>query len=470
MSNNPLRNIPSVNELLDNPSLQGLVDKVSHNVVVSEVRNFLDDLRADLKSRSAEVNIPGTAELAERIAKWITSDEQPRLRPVINATGILLHTGLGRSPLAEEALEEVCEVSSSYASLEVDLDSAERSQRALAVEKLLVQLTGAEAAFVVNNNAGATMLTLAALAGGGEVIVSRGQLVEIGGSYRLPDVMSLSGAKMREVGTTNKTRLADFAVAIGDETKMLLQVHPSNYVVQGFTSQPSLSELVDLGQRHGVPVVHDIGSGALVDFAQFGLAGEPMPSVSVQQGADLALFSGDKLMGGPQSGIIVGRRDLVDQIIQHPLARALRVDKMTLAALAATLRLYRSVDKAMERVPLLRLVSTSIENLENRAQRLVPQLIELSAVKSAEVVTETAYLGGGSIPTQEMETRCVAIEPEQTSVIKMARILRIGTPAVFGRIRNDRLLLDLRSVFPNQDGLLVEAVRRFEEPTVASPE
>ena len=459
MTNNPLRNIPSVNELLDKPSLKQLVDKVSHNVVVSEVRSFLDNLRSDVQQKTSEMRVPTASELADKIAQWIVSDQRPRLRPVINATGVLLHTGLGRSPLAEEALQEALAVASGYSSLEVDLESGERSQRNQSVERLLIELTSGEAAFVVNNNAGATLLTLAALAGGKEVVVSRGHLVEIGGSYRLPDVMEASGARLREVGTTNKTRLSDYERAVGEMTGALLRVHPSNYVIRGFTEQASLAELIELGQRVDVPVIDDIGSGALVDLAPLGLTDEPLARDSLRAGADVVLFSGDKLLGGPQCGIAVGKRKYIERLMKHPLARALRVDKLTLAALHATLKLYRDPAQAMARVPLLALASTSLENLTNRAQRLAPQLEACAAIASAEVIEDTACLGGGSVPTQELPTRCIALRPVDGSVNQLAQALRTGQHAVFGRIQQDRLLLDLRTVFPKQDAELIEAVQ-----------
>ena len=347
---------------------------------------FLDNLRHDLQQRTTDIRVPAPSELAERIAQWIVADQQPKLRPVINATGILLHTGLGRAPLARAALDEILAVSSGYASVEVDLETGQRAQRMRAVEKLLLELTGAEAALVVNNNAGATLLTLAALAQGREVIVSRGQLVEIGGSYRLPEVMTASGTRLREVGTTNKTRLADYEQAINDQTAALMRVHPSNYVIAGFTEEATLAELVALGRQRNLPVIDDIGSGALLDFSRFGMQQEPVARDSVAAGADVVLFSGDKLLGGPQCGIAVGHRKRIDQLARHPLARALRVDKITLAALAATLRLYRRPDEALQAIPLLRLLSTSAENLQNRAQRLAPQLQATATVQQAEVV------------------------------------------------------------------------------------
>jgi L-seryl-tRNA(Ser) seleniumtransferase len=464
MANNPLRRIPSVHELLESPQLRGLVDRVSRNVVVGEVRSFLDQLRADLQNKAADVRIPTAGELADRIARWIVIEQRTRLRSVINATGVILHTGLGRSPLADEAVQHVAAIAGGYSSLEVDLETGERSQRVSAVDRLLAELTGAESALVVNNNAGATLLALAGLARGREVIVSRGQLVEIGGSYRLPDVMTLSGAVLREVGTTNRTRISDYADGINESTAALMRVHPSNYVIRGFTEQATLGELVALGRRHNLPVIDDIGSGALIDLSEFGLRSEPLARESIAAGAELVLFSGDKLLGGPQCGILVGRRDRIEALTRHPLTRALRVDKMTLAALVATLHLYREPDHAKSRIPLLTLLGTSAENLANRAQRLAPQLQQCRAMRSAEVVAGTTYLGGGSVPTQELPTWCVSLEPGEGSVEQLARRLRSGSFAVFGRIQQDRLLLDLRSVFPAQDVQLLQAVQALDEP------
>ncbi len=467
MPNNVLRRLPSVSELLENPTLKRLVDRVSHHVVVTRVRSVLDELRQDLQSAAAEVKLPNLGELADRIAHRILEADDVRLRPVVNATGVLLHTGLGRAPLADEALAAMAEIGRDYASLELDLTSGRRSQRVVAVEELLRELTGAEAAVVVNNCAGATMLTLAALAAGQEVIVSRGQLIEIGGSYRLPDVMAASGAILREVGTTNKTHRDDYERAISDRTAALLLVHPSNFVVAGFSEGVTLGELVALRASRSLPVIHDIGSGALLDFRRFGLEGEPVAPISIKEGADLVLFSGDKLLGGPQAGIIVGRRTLVDRIAKHALARALRVDKLTLSGLAATLRLYRDPALACRSIPLLHLLSTSTENLEQRARRIAPQIASVPGM-TATPVADVTYLGGGSMPTQQIQTWCVAIQPGELSVDRLAARMRVGQPSVVGRVQQDRLHLDLRSVFPRQDQLLVDAVRQAARQPVES--
>ncbi len=458
MSVNPLRSIPSVNDLLESPQLKKLVDRISHNAVVSTVRAVLEETRDEVQTAASEKTLPSVSDLADRIAQRIVEGETPALRPVINATGILLHTGLGRAPLAEEAIGEMVTLARDYASVELDLAEGDRSLGKWAVEGLVKELTGAEAAIVVNNNAGATMLTLAALAPGREVVVSRGQLVEIGGSFRLPDVMAASGAVLREVGTTNRTRIDDYAEAIGESTGALMAVHPSNFVVVGFTAGVRIGDLVDLGRRNDLPVIDDIGSGALIDFAQFGFENEPMASKSLKAGADVVLFSGDKLLGGPQCGIILGRKSMIERIEKHPMARALRVDKLTLGALAATLRLYRDPEKACRAIPLLSLLSTSVENLKNRAERLAPQIAALEAVDEAEAIAEVTYLGGGSIPSQELPTWCVAIRPSGMSVDRLASALRQGPRSVVGRVQQDRLLLDLRTVFPRQDVELVSAV------------
>ena len=452
---NVFRRIPSVNELLETQPLKQLVSAASRSVVVDGVRDFLDNMRSELQT-AAEKATSGPLELAESIADWIRSNERLPLKPVINATGILLHTGLGRAPLPEAALQAMLEIGRGYASVELDLKTGERSQRVDAVNGLLKELTGAEAAVVVNNNAGATLLTLTALGHGREIIVSRGELVEIGGSFRLPEVMTSSGAILREVGATNKTRIADYRDAIGQETAALMRVHTSNYVIVGFTEQPSLEELVELGRQRHVPVIDDIGSGAMRDLAPWGVAGEPIARESIKQGADIVLFSGDKLLGGPQCGIIVGKKTLVDRVAKHPMMRALRVDKLTLAALAATLRLHRDEEAMKQGVPLMTMLSTPIENLKQRAERMAPQLAACSSVASAEPAFDHTFLGGGSVPTQQIETWCVEIEPDAKGVNGMAAELRAGDPAVVCRVQRDRLVVDLRTVTPDQDMTIVD--------------
>ncbi len=457
---NPLRQLPAVNELLESARLKELIAATSHTAVADATRATIEELRRELLAAGdqADASQCNPEAIAERIAARVETNETPALRPVINATGILLHTGLGRAPLAEAAIEAMVDVSRSYASVELDLTTGKRSQRAVAVESMLRELTGAEAALVVNNNAGATLLTLAAMAAEREVIVSRGELIEIGGSFRLPDVMSVSRAKLHEVGTTNKTRLSDYANAINESTAALLLVHPSNYMVVGFSQSVSLAELVQLGRDRELPVIHDVGSGALINFSEFGFASEPVASESIAAGADVVLFSGDKLLGGPQAGIIIGSKKYVSQIASHPLARAFRVDKLTLAALRATLQLYRQPEKVRDAVPLLQLLSAGMDGLRHRAEAIAASLSNSCGDLQTEVVEDSTFLGGGSIPAQELPTIAVAVTTTKRSIDQLAASLRRGDPSVVGRINQDRLLLDLRSVFPHEDERLIAAV------------
>ena len=454
---NIFRNLPSVNQLLESEPLKKLVDSVNHTVVADGVRTFLDDFRQQVADKAGEINVPSPQELASSIADFLKAEEIPYLRKVINGTGIILHTGLGRAPLAAQAMEAVADISRGYASVEIDLKSGGRGQRAKSVERLLCELTGAEAAVIVNNNAAATMLVLSAMAAGKEVIVSRGQLIEIGGSYRLPDVMECSGAKLREVGTTNKTHPADYESAINENTGALLKVHPSNFEVVGFTKTVSTKEMVDIAHQHGLPVIDDVGSGALIDYAQFGLMNEPVVKDSLQEGADVALFSGDKLIGGPQCGIIVGKSKWIKTILANPLMRAMRVDKMTLAALHATLLLYRNSETVMTQVPILRMLSMPIANLKMRADKVATQITSSSVIGDCEVVEDQSMLGGGSLPTQQIPTWCVSISASNGSIDSLAEKLRKNEPAIMGRVQKDRLMLDMRTIDASEDSLLVEA-------------
>ena len=467
MSKGVLRHLPSVTELLEAGPLKPLVDRVSHNVVVDGVRSFLDDYRQEINRENQPVDVASVTQIAERIARKILLGERSSLQPVINATGILLHTGLGRAPLAEQAIEEMVTIARDYASLEIDLRTGKRSHRFDAVEGLLCELTGAEAAVVVNNNAGATMLTLAALGGGREIIVSRGQLVEIGGSYRLPDVMQVSGAHLREVGTTNKTHAEDYENAICENTAALMRVHPSNFAVVGFTADVTLEAIVNIGKKHCVPVIDDIGSGAVIDLSPYGVHDEPLAAESIATGADVVLFSGDKLLGGPQSGIIIGKKREIECIARHPMARALRIDKLTLAALGATLRLLRDPQQAAHQIPLLQLLATPLENLRLRAESMASQLGQVQGIAKVEAVEEEAFLGGGSVPTQQIRTWCVSIELTSESLDNFHRKLRTGKPGVVGRVQKGQLLIDLRSVPPRQDEQITLAIGK-QAQTVAS--
>ncbi len=458
MPTNLLRNLPSIAELLDHPQFKAVRERVSHNVAVSKVRTYLDDLRVQVQTAATEVVLPTVAELAQRLAQRILQGEPLGVRPVINATGILLHAGLGRAPLATSAVQDLALVARDYVDLELDLETGEPCARVQAVEKLLTELTGAEAALVVNSSEAALLLALAALAAGREVIVSRGQLGEAGDGSRWLDTIRSSGATLRDVGATNNTRLADYRQALSPETGAVLVIQPADYVVLGSASQAPLTEIVQMASQWRLNVIHLLDSGKLVELAELGID-EPLVAQSVRDGADLVLFSGDKLLGGPQCGIIVGKRSHVEVLARHPLRWALQADKLTLTALAATLQLYREPQTARDEVPLLQLSTTSVENLKNRAQRLAPQLAACSCLAAAEAVEDVAWLAASAVPTRQLPTWGVALTPaEGWSLERLAAALRKGHPAVVGRPQQGKLLLDLRTVFPRQDQQLVEAV------------
>jgi L-seryl-tRNA(Ser) seleniumtransferase len=460
MPNNPLRNLPAVNEILSEEALRRCATTHAHDVMVDAVRAELADVRRQILDRSEGNGTPDAATIAARVAARLSAESSPGFRPVINATGIVLHTNLGRAPMAEEAANAAAEAARGYLNLELDLSTGKRSSRQAVIRDRLRRLTGAESATAVNNNAAATVIALRALCRRKEVILSRGQLIEIGGSFRIPEIMGVSGARLREVGTTNITRLADYERAIGPDTGALLRVHASNYRVRGFTKSVPLTELVELGHKHGLPVIDDVGSGALLDFARFGFDGEPVVRDSIAAGADLVLFSGDKLLGGPQAGLIVGRRTFVQRIEKDPLMRAFRLDKMVLAALEATLRLYLNEARALRDVPVLRLLSVPLDELRRRAVALAEQLRSMPGIKSVAAREDDSAVGGGSLPDQTLRTLVVEIEASGLDDTALAERLRTGTPAVIGRLHGGKVLFDVRTVFPLQEAGLVEAVRR----------
>lgn len=459
----PLRSLPSVNELLSTPVLKAWVDRANHSTVVNAARRVLDEVRRQVTVAKRELPIPSPSELAERIAAWIEAVDRRGPCPAINATGVLLHTGLGRAPWARAAIEAVEQVAQGYCTLEVDRESGERGARGEALERLFCELTGAEAALVVNNAAAATLLALTVVASGREVIVSRGELVEIGGSYRLPELMTACGTGLREVGTTNRTRLADYEAAVGPQTAAILKVHCSNYRVVGFTESARIEELVKLGRRAGLCVIDDVGSGAMLDPASFGVTSEPAVPRSIAAGADLVIFSGDKLLGGPQAGVLCGARKWIDLARRHPLARALRIDKATLAGLAATLELYRDPQLARVHIPLLAMLDTPLANLRWRAQSIAEQLEAQQVVEKADAIETEATVGGGSVPGATLPSWGVAVMPRSISAESLAVRLRKGDPAVFTRIQGNRLILDLRAVFPGEDAKVVEAFGPLSE-------
>jgi L-seryl-tRNA(Ser) seleniumtransferase len=460
MDQNALRNLPSVNDVLETPLAQALERSHDHDLLVDAIRRELADIRLRL-GRGESLNGAVTSDqLATRVERRLLWELRPKLRRVINATGIVLHTNLGRAPMAEEAARAAYEAARGYLNLELDLDSGKRSSRQNAVRDWVRRLTGAESATAVNNNAAATVIALRALCQGQEVIVSRGQLIEIGGSFRIPEIMAVSGASLREVGTTNITRLADFEKAIGTNTGALMQIHTSNYRVSGFTDSVALADLVALGRKHQLKVIDDIGSGALLDFSRFGFEKEPIARDSIAAGADLVLFSGDKLLGGPQAGILAGRQEWIQKIEKDPLMRAFRLDKMTLAALEATLRIYLSEQKAMQEIAVLRLLGTPLIDLKKRAENLAGEIAALPGVFSALPCEDVTFVGGGSLPDQKMKTWVIEVQVQSLGDDEFAQRLRTGDPAVMGRLRDGKLVLDVRTVFPAQDAELVALLRK----------
>jgi L-seryl-tRNA(Ser) seleniumtransferase len=461
LTNASLRRLPPVHALLDQPALAELATSKGRGAIVEAVREAIEEARRDLEAgREVAVDVDT---LARRAASLLVA-ERPALRPLLNATGILLNTNLGRAPLAAEAAEAVDRVVRGYCNLEYDLERGERGERTTGVEALLRRLTGAEAAAVVNNNAGATVLSLRALAAGREVLISRGQLIEIGGSFRLPEIFEVSGARLREVGTTNKTRLSDYARAIGPETAAILRVHPSNYRIVGFREDVAIADLAPLAHQHGLVAVDDIGSGALAPGCPPHVREEPTAAEGITAGADVVLFSGDKLLGGPQCGILLGTCAAIDRIRSDPLMRALRVDKMTLSALEATLRLMLDPALARARIPLWSFLTTPLEQLRARAERLAASFRDPLGL-NADVIESTAYLGGGSTPVEPIPTVAVRVgspfPAPWTTEAALARALRLGTPPVVVRLQGGCLLFDLRALTEPEDRLLEAALRRL---------
>jgi L-seryl-tRNA(Ser) seleniumtransferase len=460
MADSKLRSLPSVTVVMDRPALVLEVARHGRRIVLNQVRETLDAARRTIQS-GAPIDI--ALEALERDVLAGLARAGSSLRPVINATGILLHTGLGRAPLAEEAIAAVRSVAAGYCNLEFDLETGERGQRITCIRDLIRLLSGAEDAIVVNNNAAATILALRAVAAGREVVVSRGELVEIGGSFRLPEIFEVSGARLREVGTTNKTRIDDFSRAIGPETAALMRVHASNFRIVGFTESVSITDLAALGRACGLVTIDDIGSGAIDATRPPGVFGEPTVRGSIAAGADLVLFSGDKLLGGPQCGIVAGRGEVVAKLAADPLMRAVRVDKMTLAALEATLRIALEDPSKHGRIPLWRFLTTPAAELEERAARLAERLGRDSGLR-AEAAPCRAYLGGGSLPDQSVASFAVRLAPPWPAGVAsesgLARSLRLGDPAVVARLHAGNVWIDLRAVDPTDDDNLAEAVAR----------
>ena len=455
--NELLKRIPKVDELLQQPQIVALREILAPAVVTDLVRNCLDALRKEILT-GGRTELPTQEFLCQQICRDAQVAAKPSLRPVINATGVVLHTNLGRACLSRRAVDAVCAAAQGYSTLEYDLKNGKRGSRHSHVEELLCKVTGAEAAMAVNNNAAAVLLILSALGKGGEVITSRGELVEIGGSFRIPEIMEQCGCRLREVGATNKTHIYDYERAIGAETCALLKVHTSNFKIMGFTESVSLEELVQLGEKYDLPVIEDLGSGSLCDLERYGLHGEPTVMDSVRAGVDIVSFSGDKLLGGPQAGIIVGRKGFIDMLKKHPLARAVRLDKMTLAALEATLSSYLDISRAEEEIPTLAMLAVKPEQLLGKAQMLLEKILARGPV-NAQVIPEQDQVGGGSVPTQLLDTYAVAIQPASCSVDGLEERLRLGgeTP-IIGRIARERYLLDVRTLWEEDFDYIADRV------------
>jgi L-seryl-tRNA(Ser) seleniumtransferase len=454
-----LRQLPSVESMLEAAARDPEFEKIPRSVVKSSVRRVLDRARKSILESDDRVADFSSQLLFAEIKKQSARAMEENLTHVINATGVVVHTNLGRSLLSSRAIEHIAKTASRYSNLEFNLATGKRGLRYEIIEEIICELCGCEAAMVVNNNAGAVLLCLDTIAKGREAIVSRGELVEIGGAFRIPDVMARSGAILREVGTTNRTHLADYESAINENTGLLMKVHTSNYGIVGFTASVSLKELVSLAASSGLPVMEDLGSGTLVDFSRYGLTREPTVMDSVRSGADLVTFSGDKLLGGPQAGIIAGTRPVIEKIRKNPLTRALRIDKLTLAALESTLRAYRDEPSAMEEIPTLYMLTCPMGDIEKKAKKLANLLDQTGSGQiRCRIIESVSRPGGGSMPLLELPTLCVAISIKGLSAALIDKRLRQQRPAIAGRIESDTFLMDMRTVLSDEIEMISGAV------------
>ncbi len=464
-----LRQLPSVDELLKEDTVLKWLEKSPRALVLDALRMAIEEKRRfvlktheakDLQPLALSLESEGIINRAEEILNTLT---QLSLRPVINAAGVIVHTNLGRSILSQNAVKNIEAVAKGYSNLEYDIEKGERGKRYAHVEKLLCRLTGAEAGFVVNNNAAAVLIALNTIAQNKEVIVSRGELVEIGGSFRIPEVMERSNAKLKEVGTTNKTHLKDYEKAVNDNTALLLKVHTSNYKIVGFAKEVSIAELVGLGKKRNLPVMFDLGSGCLIDLRKYGIEGEPAVSESVNAGADIITFSGDKLLGGPQAGLIVGKKKYVDMIVNNPLARAIRIDKLTLAGLEATLMEYLDEDRAVKNIPTLTMLCQPISEIEKKAEYIADGLRAVSNRFEVSVIDETSQSGGGALPLTNLPTKVVAILPKGLSAAAFEELLRKNNLPIITRIKEGRILLDPRTIQRDELDAVVNSIKGIAE-------
>jgi L-seryl-tRNA(Ser) seleniumtransferase len=450
---NLLRELPSVDRLLKHPRSERLLSRFKREYVTQKCREMLDEIRGAIKERkSIKVEEFQEESILTRVEQQMGSESEPTLIRVINATGTVLHTNLGRALLPQAAIEALCRVGSHPVNLEYDLSEGGRGKREEAIEKAILDLTGAEAATAVNNNAAAILLGLNTLADGKEVVVSRGELIEIGGSFRIPEIMAKSGATLKEVGSTNRTHPEDYEKAINKRTALLLKVHTSNYKIVGFSSEVELAQLAAIGKKHKIPVMEDLGSGALIDLAQYGLPKEPVVAERVALGADIVTFSGDKILGGPQAGLIVGKKVWVSRMNKNPLKRALRCGKLTLAALEATLKLYQQSTHITEAIPTLKAFTRPVEDIEEMGKQILPILRKtLGEGFSLSLEESSSQIGSGALPTEEIPTKVIAISHNCMGAERIAQKFRSANPPILGRIKEDRFLLDLRTIFDSKE-------------------
>lgn len=453
--------IPKVDDLLNNPLLIELNNQVPRVIILESIREEIGLLRGKIREDNIkEEEVRETiSNLSQQIINRALRKNKNKLRRVVNGTGVVLHTNLGRSLISEEIIENIVDVASNYSNLEYDLNLGERGSRYSHLEEIIKTITGGESAMVVNNNAAAVMLVLSTMAKGKEVIVSRGELIEIGGSFRVPEVMAQSGAQLVDVGTTNKTHLWDYENAINENTNAFMKVHTSNYRILGFTSSVSIEELRKLKEKYEIPLIEDIGSGVLIDLSKYGLEYEPTVQDSIKKGVDIVTFSGDKLLGGPQAGIIVGKRKYIDEMKKNPLTRAFRVDKFTISALESTLKLYLDEEQAVKKIPTLNMLTISLDELEDKAKRLKDILYnELDNKIEIEIVDEFSEVGGGSLPLEKLPTKCLTLFPKEMSVSKFEKNLRGYKIPIITRVYKDKIYLDLRTIKSSEFGIVLNGI------------
>lgn len=455
--------LPSVDEVLNNKKIIGILNEYPRNLLIESIREAIEEKRrciVKLNEKDFDNFRISMEEIIENILNKCSLKYALSLKKVINATGTVIHTNLGRSLLSESIKDELWQSASRYSNLEYDIEKGERGSRYTHLIETIKRLTGAEDVLVVNNNAAAVLLVLSTMAKGGEAIVSRGELVEVGGSFRIPSIMALSGADLVEVGSTNKTHLKDYEEAINEETKVLMKVHTSNYRILGFTQSVEVDELCKLGEKHNIPVIEDLGSGVFIDVSKYGLNYEPTVLDSIKKGADIVTFSGDKMLGGPQAGIIVGKKEYISQMKKNQLTRALRVDKLTICALEATLRMYLDEEKAIKEIPTLRMLTYSTEELEEKAKALYSKLEKLSEYANIKIEDGLSQVGGGSMPLETMKSKVIAITPNNMNVSMLEKKLRLSDSHIIARVYEDKYVLDIRTIFEDEFDTLAKEIEK----------